>query len=119
MNSKQIFFALIITIIIWGVINFGVGDSGDVKEFDVVMSKFKFEHNISANVGDTLRLKVSSSDVAHGIYLPDYGINEMVLPGQTKTIEFKVTKPGQVRFACSVMCGAGHMGMKSSFIVNK
>jgi|TARA_Y100000310_G_scaffold304121_1_gene342996 cytochrome c oxidase subunit 2 len=125
MSHKKIFLALAISLAIWlvlsftgGITGFSSSSSGDVKEFDVVSSQFRFEHDISANVGDTLRLKVTSSDVAHGFYLPDYGINEQILPGQTTIIEFKVTKPGQVLFACSVMCGAGHGSMRGSFTVN-
>jgi cytochrome c oxidase subunit 2 len=118
MSHKKIFLALAISIVIWAGFSFGVSDSGEVKEFDVVASQFRFEHNIFANVGDTLRLKVTSSDVVHGIYIPDYDINEQISPGQTTIIEFKVTKPGQVMFICSVMCGSGHMSMRGSFTVN-
>tara|TARA_Y100000310_G_scaffold63789_1_gene59232 strand:+ start:303 stop:662 length:360 start_codon:yes stop_codon:yes gene_type:complete len=119
MSYKKIFLALTISVLIWTVFSFGISDSGEVKEFDVVASQFKFEHSISANVGDTLRLKVTSSDVVHGLYLPDYGVNEMIAPGQTKIIEFKVKNSGQVMFYCSVMCGPGHMSMKGSFMVNE
>ncbi len=119
MSHKKIFLALAVSVVIWAVFSFGIGDSGEVKEFDVVASQFKFEHDISANVGDTIRLKVISSDVAHGFYLPDYGINEAIAPGQTKIIEFKVKNPGQVMFYCSVMCGAGHMSMSDSFMVGE
>ena len=125
MSHKKIVYALLISVALWLILNFSgsitglsLSSSGEVKEFEVVASQFRFEQDISANVGDTLRLKVTSSDVTHGFYLPDYGINEQIFPGQTKIIEFKVTKPGQVMFVCSVMCGSGHMSMRDSFIVN-
>ena len=125
MSYKKIVLALAISIGLWIVFSLSGGITGlsssseEIKEFDVVASQFNFENDISANVGDTLRLKVTSSDVTHGIYIPDYGINEMIYPGRTTIIEFKVTKSGEVLFVCSVMCGSGHMSMSGSFMVNE
>ncbi len=117
LNKSLVFTLVFVTSILLSII-FGIGDSGEVKEFDVVINKLGFEHNISAKVGDTLRLKVTSSDVTHGIFISGYDINERISPGQVKIIKFKVTKPGKVRLTCSVMCGPGHLSMGGYFMVD-
>ena len=92
--------------------------SGEVKEFTIIASQWKFDPNsITVNKGDTVRLKIISTDVAHGIAIPDYRINEYLSPGQTVNIEFTADRKGTFIFACSVSCGVGHTGMKGKLIV--
>lgn len=93
--------------------------STGVKEFSMTAKQWKFEPNsITVNQGDLVRLKITSIDVAHGIAIPDYGINEYLSPGQTVDIEFTADRKGTFRFACSVSCGVGHSGMSGKIIVN-
>jgi len=92
--------------------------SGGVKEFTMIASRWKFDPNsITVNKGDTVRLKIISTDVAHGIAIPDYRINEYLTPGQTVNIEFVADRKGTFIFACSVSCGVGHTGMKGKLVV--
>ena len=92
--------------------------SSGVKEFTMIASRWKFEPNkITVNQGDLVRLKIISTDVAHGIAIPDYKINEYLSPGQTVNIEFVADRKGTFPFACSVSCGVGHSGMGGKLIV--
>ncbi len=93
--------------------------SGGVKEFTIIASQWKFDPNsITVSKGDTVRLKIISTDVTHGITIPDYRINEYLTPGQTVNIEFVADRAGTFPFACSVSCGVGHTGMRGKLIVN-
>ena len=93
-------------------------DSGEIKEFTMIAKQWKFEPNtITVNQGDLVRLKIISIDVAHGIAIPDYSINEYLSPGQTINIEFTADRKGTFRFACRVSCGVGHSGMMGKLIV--
>ncbi len=87
-----------------------IGNSqSEDKEFDLVSFQWGFEPQfIEVNKGDHVKLKMTSDDVAHGIGLDEYQINEPIIPGQTSEIEFIADKPGTFRYYCSVPCGEGH-----------
>jgi len=90
----------------------------NVKEFDVVASQWKFSPStIEVNEGDSVVLNVRSVDVAHGIAIPGFGINEYLSPGQTVSMEFVADRKGSFTFSCSVSCGVGHAGMIGKLIV--
>ena len=92
--------------------------SGQVKEFKMTAKQFAFEPStIEVNKGDKVRLVVTSTDVPHGIAIPEYGINQRLEPGQPVTIEFTADKQGTFTAFCSVLCGSGHRDMKGKIIV--
>jgi nitrous-oxide reductase len=53
-------------------------------------------------------LEVVSTDVVHGIYIDDYGLETSADPGQTARLSFIADRAGSFRFRCSVTCGALH-----------
>jgi len=90
----------------------------NVKEFDVIASQWKFSPSkIEVNEGDEVVLNVRSVDVAHGIAIPAFEINEYLSPGQTVRMEFVADRKGTFTFSCSVSCGVGHIGMIGKLIV--
>ncbi len=94
------------------------GSASNVKEFKMTAKQFSFEPStIEVNKGDKVRLIVTSTDVPHGITIPEYGINERLDPGKPVTIEFTADKQGTFTTFCSVFCGSGHSGMKGKIIV--
>lgn len=87
--------------------------NGEAKEFSITAKQFDFEPStITVNMGDLVRLHVTSADVAHGIAINQFGVNTVLNVGETKTIEFTADKTGSFGFFCSVFCGSGHGGMK-------
>jgi len=89
-----------------------------VKEFDVTAKRFEFSPaEITVNKGDTVRLRLTSTDVTHGFALGAYGINAQIKPGETTLVEFNAAEQGTFPFICNVYCGAGHPGMKGLLIV--
>jgi cytochrome c oxidase subunit II len=89
-----------------------------VKEFYITAKRFEFSPaEITVNKGDTVRLKITSSDVNHGFALGAYGINQMIEANKTTVIEFNATEQGTFPFMCNIYCGAGHPGMKGLLIV--
>lgn len=90
----------------------------NVKEFNIVASQWKFSPStIEVNEGDKVILNVESVDVAHGLAIPAFGINEYLSPGQTVRMEFVADRKGRFTFSCSVSCGVGHSGMIGKLIV--
>ena len=93
-------------------------NTGVVKEFKITAKQFAFEPStIEVSKGDKVRLIVTSTDVPHGIAIPEYGINERIDPGKPVTIEFTAEKEGSFTAFCSVFCGSGHSNMKGKIIV--
>ena len=100
--------------------NVGSGSvsQGEVVEVSMTARQFAFEPAVvRVKQGQTVRLKVKSVDVAHGIAIPDFGINEVLEPNKEVVIEFRADKKGSFPFLCSVFCGAGHSQMRGQIVV--
>lgn len=91
---------------------------GTTKEFRMTAKQFAFEPaTIEVSKGDRVRLIVTSTDVPHGISIPEYGINERLDVGKPVAIEFTADKEGTFTSFCSVFCGSGHSSMKGKIVV--
>lgn len=62
-------------------------------------------------VGVPVRVTLTSEDVIHSFYVPDFRIKTDVLPGRYTTAWFEATKPGSYRLYCAEYCGTKHSGM--------
>ncbi|OQY91168.1 MAG: hypothetical protein B6D38_00800 [Anaerolineae bacterium UTCFX1] len=63
---------------------------------------------LQVNKGDTVTIKLISTDVVHGLYVDGYDVSIEANPGQTATLTFTADKAGSFRFRCNVTCGAMH-----------
>ncbi|HKD79935.1 MAG TPA: cupredoxin domain-containing protein [Candidatus Angelobacter sp.] len=104
----------------------------------IEMTAKKYEFNpspIHVKTGTTVRLKITSTDRAHGIKIEPYpdGAPTKGEPGITftskqdcfkfdknspVTVEFVAHTPGTYTFKCCVHCGFGHGHMKGQLIVD-
>jgi len=90
-----------------------------VKEFSITARRWEFDPStITVNIGDTVKLSITSIDVTHGFNIPDFNIDEQLRPNTTVNIEFVADRTGSFPFRCSVICGSGHLGMTGKLIVN-
>jgi cytochrome c oxidase subunit 2 len=79
------------------------------KFFEIRARKFSYTPNvIKVNKGDTVRIRLISEDVRHGLYLDGYGIRTEASPGQDGSLTFVADRPGRHTFRCSVTCGEFH-----------
>ena len=93
--------------------------TGETKEFNIIAKQWDFSPStITVNQGDKVILNVKSIDVAHGLAIREFGINEYLSPGQTTKIEFTANRKGTYSFFCSVSCGVGHSRMRGTLIIN-
>jgi mono/diheme cytochrome c family protein/plastocyanin len=68
---------------------------------------------IRVNVGERVRLRISSPDVVHGFAIPALGIQaDEILPGHVAEIEFTATRAGRFPFACTRWCSVDHWRMR-------
>ena len=95
------------------------GTVEDVKTINVVASRFNFEPaSITVAQGDSVRLRLHSTDRTHGIAIKAFRVKALIpKTGETVTMEFVADQAGTFDFTCSEYCGTGHAGMKGGLVV--
>jgi len=84
----------------------------------VIAKKWEFvPGEIHVRKDEHVVLEVTSTDVDHGIAIPDFNINRTLGPGTTERIDFTPDKVGSFSMVCSVFCGGGHRGMRGTLVV--
>ncbi len=61
--------------------------------------------------GRNVRLLLTSRDVIHSFFVPDFRLKQDVLPGRYTQTWFRADAPGQHQILCAEYCGAGHSSM--------
>jgi cytochrome c oxidase subunit 2 len=64
--------------------------------------------------GKPVKLLMSSTDVIHGFYVPDFRIKQDVLPNRYTTAWFEAPDPGEHVLTCTQYCGRGHSEMRGT-----
>lgn len=64
-----------------------------------------------------VRLVMTSQDVIHSFYVPDFRIKQDVVPGRYTTLWFTATQTGEFHLFCSEYCGTDHASMGGRIIV--
>jgi cytochrome c oxidase subunit 2 len=67
--------------------------------------------------GRPFKLVMTSEDVIHSFFVPDFRVHMDVLPGRYTSVWFHATRPGTYHLFCSQYCGTNHSGMIGSVIV--
>ncbi len=62
-------------------------------------------------LGRAVKLTMTSLDVIHSFYVPDFRTKQDVLPGRYTTTWFKPTRVGKYHLFCAEYCGTKHSGM--------
>jgi cytochrome c oxidase subunit II len=62
-------------------------------------------------LGVPVRLIMTSEDVIHSFYLPDFRVKQDVVPGRYTALWFTATKLGDFPLLCSEYCGTDHAAM--------
>lgn len=62
-------------------------------------------------VGKPIQLTMTSQDVIHSFYIPDFRVKQDVLPGRYTSLWFLPTKVGRYRLFCAEYCGTEHSRM--------
>jgi cytochrome c oxidase subunit II len=68
-------------------------------------------------LGRMVKLTMTSQDVIHSFYLPEFRIKQDVVPGRYTTEWFKPSRLGTYHLFCSEFCGTSHSQMIGRVIV--
>jgi cytochrome c oxidase subunit 2 len=80
---------------------------------------WKFQHpegqreinDLHVPVGLPVKMMLTSEDVIHSFFVPDFRIHMDVLPGRYSSVWFQATKADTYHLFCSQYCGTGHARM--------
>ena len=65
-------------------------------------------------VGETIRFVLTSRDVIHSFYVPDFLFKRDVIPGVRNRFDITIEEPGMYRGYCAEFCGLDHARMTFS-----
>lgn len=66
-----------------------------------------------------VRLLMTSQDVIHSFYVPEFRVKKDTVPGRYTQTWFQATEPGRYQILCTEYCGGGHSIMRGEVIVMK
>lgn len=119
---------LVLVVFTWGFrsyLKLGVAPPG-AYEIQVRAQKwawqFEYPNGAISNelhvpAGRPIRLNMSSVDVLHSIFLPNFRVKQDVLPNRYSSIWFEPTKQDTFPIYCTEYCGTRHSAMLSQIIV--
>lgn len=101
----------------------------DAYEIHVTAQKwlwrFQYE-NGATSTGDLhvpadrpVKLIMSSNDVIHSFFVPDFRIKQDVVPGRYTAAWFNATEPGESIIFCTEYCGTDHSNMTGNVIAHE
>jgi len=130
-NRLEIFWTVTPTLFI-GVL-FHVGFTAYIKNFTVaegateirVRAKkwsWEFEYpsgdrvpgELTLEKGRPYKMIISSDDVLHSFFIPEFRMKRDAVPGQYSFIQFTPTVAGNAQVFCAEYCGTSHSGMLAS-----
>jgi cytochrome c oxidase subunit II len=74
-------------------------------------------NQVRVPVNRPVKFIMTSKDVIHGFYLPDFRIKQDILPGAYTSIWVQPKKTGSFIILCTQYCGVGHSTMNAQMIV--
>lgn len=66
--------------------------------------------------GTPVVMRMTSKDVIHSFFLPEFRVKEDLMPGRVTYLWFYPEKPGEYLITCTEYCGLLHSGMRGSVI---
>ena len=76
------------------------------------------DNNLHVPAGQPVRLTLSSKDVIHSLFIPDFRVKMDVVPGRYNTTWFEAPQPGNHGLYCAAYCGTNHAEMLARVIVH-
>lgn len=65
-----------------------------------------------------VRLLMTSRDVVHSFFVPEFRLKQDVVPGRYAQLWFEATKPGTYEVLCAEYCGLDHSMMRAQIVVH-
>ncbi len=121
--------AVVIGIAIVGAGHLSEITAGDPDELVVEVTGFQFgwrfeypDYGVSSNDlflprGQQVLFKITSRDVIHSFWVPEFRIKQDAVPGRWTTLRVTPTEVGDYRIRCAELCGYAHSAMYAPVVV--
>jgi cytochrome c oxidase subunit 2 len=76
------------------------------------------DENLHVPVDEPVRLTMTSKDVIHSLWIPDFRVKMDLVPGRYTSTWFRAVRPGTYTLLCAEYCGDQHSDMLSSVVVH-
>jgi cytochrome c oxidase subunit II len=90
-------------------------DANDPAAADDVVSL----NELHVPLGKPTILKMTSKDVIHSFFVPEFRTKQDVVPGMEQRLWFEPTRAGRYEIGCAQLCGLGHYRMRGDVIVHE
>jgi cytochrome c oxidase subunit 2 len=98
------------------------GPSEDAVEIEVVAYQWGWEFRYQGEEvtsksqlvlprGRDVAFSFTTRDVIHSFYVPELGLKQDIIPGQTTEARTRATETGEYTLYCAELCGVGHTRM--------
>jgi cytochrome c oxidase subunit 2 len=111
----------------------GAGNLADVRRADpdaMVVNvtgiqwswKFEYENGVVSDelhipVGKQVHLKMTSTDVIHSFWVPEFRVKQDLVPGRITDLWITPTVEGEYKVRCAELCGTSHSYMLKPVII--
>jgi cytochrome c oxidase subunit II len=130
----EAFWIVIPTLLLLGIFGWGysvyrtmVQAPADAYEIHVIgkqwLWQFQYDNGrtttaeLYAPLNRPVKLIMTSQDVLHDFFIPNFRIKQDVVPGMYTSVWFEARVPGKHQVFCSQYCGTSHSGMLAKLIV--
>lgn len=79
---------------------------------------FKVRNQLHVVVNRPVKVLLTSEDVIHSFFVPDFRIKQDAVPGMNIVVWFEPTKTGEYELACAELCGHSHYKMGAKVYVH-
>lgn len=94
------------------------GAAPQERQITVTARSFAFDPGtVRVNRGDTVVIRLESTDVVHGLFVDGYEVSTTAEPGRPAELRFVADRPGAFRMRCSISCGNMHPFMIGKLVV--
>lgn len=88
------------------------------RNIEIALSRDAFApRQIEVQLGDRVRLVLTSTDGAHGLQVNELGLNSPTPAGKTMILDLTPTDPGTYEIQCSDDCDSGARHVRAQLIV--
>jgi cytochrome c oxidase subunit II len=98
-------------------VEFHVSGKKWMWEFEDPRTGAKSLNELVVPVNTPIKLIMTSEDVIHSFYVPNFRIKRDVIPNRYTRVWFEATKVGNFHVFCTEFCGDGHSAMLASIKV--
>lgn len=86
--------------------------ASEPEKIEIVASRFSYSPaEITLKLGQPVTLVFHSTDVTHGLKIPELGIAAEIVKGKDTEITITPSRSGQFTGKCAYFCGKGHGSM--------